>query len=121
MTLSLVLTLVLVVASLAMLGWLIATLQSKSEILQGQLEERNLALIRSEKEIQRLTTIIASKDPMTFQVLSQAPTTSWPGSEETPYVTDEEEAQRWAILTGKINPDGSDDEDMTDDLRMLGL
>lgn len=57
---------------------------------------------------------------MTFQVLSQAPTT-FSNFEETPYVTEEEEAERWAILTGKINPDGTDDEDMTDDLRMLGL
>lgn len=58
---------------------------------------------------------------MTFQVLSQAPTTSLNSEDETPYLTDEQEAERWAILTGKINPDGSDDEDMTDDLRMLGL
>ena len=57
---------------------------------------------------------------MTFQVLSQAQTTSWPDS-EIPYETEEMEARRWAIQTGKIDPDGNLDEDMTDDLRMLGL
>lgn len=56
---------------------------------------------------------------MTFQVLSQAPTTFSNSEDETPYVTEEEEAHRWAVLTGKIDAD--EDVDMTDDLRMLGL
>lgn len=56
---------------------------------------------------------------MTFQVLSQAPTQSL-NFEEVPYLTEEQEAEKWAILTGKVSPDG-DDGDMIDDLRMLGL
>lgn len=56
---------------------------------------------------------------MTFQVLSTQPTT-FSNSEDVPYLTDEQEAAKWAQLTGKIDPDEMD-EDMTDDLRMLGL
>ena len=107
---TLLIVLVLSVALITLTLWLLTVQHEAKNYMMRQLSSKDT-------EIQRLTTLLVSRDPMTFQMLSQ-------GSEVStfePYVStgsDEAEYAKWMAVGGR-SPDV--DEELNQDLVDMGL
>jgi len=114
MSLLVIITLSLTLAIL--LAFLMVSQMSWRGLLLSQLAQAQSAAASNQLEIQRLTNLIASKDPMTFYHLQQGLATENLLSEVYQGTgSDEDEFKKWAKAAGR-NP-----EDYTDELAELGL